>query len=65
LAAYVAFDAVTSLLNQERPEVSTVGIALTIIAIGVMLWLAQAKRRAAADLGGRAFAADAEQTQAC
>ncbi len=65
LAAYVAFDAVTSLLNQERLEVSTVGIALTSISIGVMLWLARAKRRAAADLGSRAFAADAEQTQAC
>ncbi|MBA2631695.1 MAG: cation transporter [Chloroflexi bacterium] len=65
LAAYVAFDAVTSLLSQERPEASTVGIALASVSIGVMLWLARAKRRTAADLGSRALAADAEQTQAC
>ncbi len=65
LAAYVAFDAAASLLNQERPAVSALGIALTSVSIVVMLWLARAKRRAAADLGSRALAADAEQTQAC
>lgn len=65
LAAYVAFDAVTSLLNQERPGVSVVGIVLTSVSIAVMLWLARAKRRTAAELGSRALAADAEQTQAC
>lgn len=65
LAAYVAFDAATSLLNQERPDVSVVGMVLASVSIGVMLWLARAKRRAAADLGSRALAADAEQTQAC
>lgn len=65
LAAYVAFDAATSLLNQERPDVSIVGMVLASVSIGVMLWLARAKRRAAADLGSRALAADAEQTQAC
>ena len=65
LAAYVAFDATTSLLNQERPDVSVVGMALAAVSIVVMLWLARAKRRTAADLGSRALAADAEQTQAC
>jgi divalent metal cation (Fe/Co/Zn/Cd) transporter len=65
LAAYVAFDATTSLLNGERPEPSVIGIALTAASIAVMLWLARAKRRAAAELGSRALAADAEQTQAC
>lgn len=65
LAAYVAFDAVTSILSQERPDASAVGIALASVSIGVMLWLARAKRRTAADLGSRAMAADAEQTQAC
>jgi len=65
LALYVAFDAVTSLLNQERPAASAVGIALTSVSIGVMLWLARTKRRTAAELGSRALAADAEQTQAC
>jgi cation diffusion facilitator family transporter len=65
LAAYVVFDAITTLLNQERPDASPVGIALTAVSIGVMLWLARAKRRTAAELGSRALAADAEQTQAC
>ena len=65
LAAYVAFDATTSLLSQERPDVSVVGMVLAGVSIVVMLWLARAKRRTAADLGSRAMAADAEQTQAC
>ena len=65
LAAYIAFDAVTTLLAQEKPEVSPVGIALTTLSIAVMLWLARAKRKVAGELGSRALAADAEQTQAC
>jgi len=65
LAAYIVFDAGTTLLNQERPDASPVGMALTAVSIGAMLWLARAKRRTAAELGSRALAADAEQTQAC
>jgi cation diffusion facilitator family transporter len=65
LAAYVTYDAISSLLSGERPEPSLLGIAVTAVSIGVMLWLAAAKRRVAADLGSRALAADAEQTQAC
>ncbi len=65
LAAYIAFDAITTLVGQERPEASPVGIALTAVSIGVMLWLARRKRQTAAQLGSRALAADAEQTQAC
>jgi cation diffusion facilitator family transporter len=65
LAAYIVFDAITTLLSQERPAASPIGLAVTAVSIGVMLWLARAKRRAAAELGSRALAADAEQTQAC
>ncbi len=65
LAAYVTFDAITTLLAQEKPEASPVGIAITALSIAVMLWLARAKRRLAGELGSRALAADAEQTQAC
>ena len=46
LAAYVAFEAVRSLLGQEAPDASPVGIALTAVSIAVMLWLARAKRKA-------------------
>lgn len=65
LAAYITFDATMSLWRQERPSPSPVGIALTVVSIGVMVWLARAKRRAAAAIGSRAMQADAFQTTAC
>lgn len=65
LAAWIAFDAVRSLLEREKPEASLVGIVLTAVSIGVMIWLARAKRRTAAGLGSRALEADAFQTTAC
>lgn len=65
LAAYVLVDASWSLLRSERPRPSLVGIVLTVVSAGVMLWLARAKRMAARDLGSRALAADSFQTTAC
>ncbi len=65
LAAYVAFEAVQTLINQEAPDASPVGIALTAVSIAVMLWLARAKRRVGEALGSRAMIADAQQTYAC
>jgi divalent metal cation (Fe/Co/Zn/Cd) transporter len=65
LAAYVTFDAAKALVQQERPESSTVGIVLSAVSIAVMLWLAAAKRRAATTLRSSALRADAAQTMAC
>ena len=65
LAAYIALDAGFALYSREVPHRSLVGIALTSISIGVMIWLGRAKRRAAAALGSRALEADAFQTTAC
>jgi divalent metal cation (Fe/Co/Zn/Cd) transporter len=65
LAAYVAFEAVRSLVGQEAPDASPVGIARTAVSIAVMLWLARAKRRTGEALGSRALIADAQQTHAC
>jgi divalent metal cation (Fe/Co/Zn/Cd) transporter len=65
LAAYVAIEASLSLWRRERPEASPVGIALTLISMAAMLWLARAKRRAASGLGSHALKADAFQTTAC
>ncbi len=65
LAAYVAIDAGLALWRGERPTASPVGIALTALSIVAMIWLARAKRRAAAALGSRALEADAFQTTAC
>ena len=65
LAAFVVTDAAWTLWRGERPEPSLVGIALTALSIGVMWWLARAKRRSARALGSRAMEADAFQTTAC
>jgi divalent metal cation (Fe/Co/Zn/Cd) transporter len=65
LAAWVAFDATYSLWTGERPQPTLVGIAVTAISLGVMWWLARAKRQAALTLGSHALEADAFQTTAC
>ena len=65
LAAYVAFEAIQTLAKQERPAASPVGIVLTVVSIGVMLWLAGAKRATGEALGSRALIADSKQTYAC
>lgn len=65
LAAYISCDAAYTLWHQDRPSFSVLGIALLGLSIGVMLWLARAKRRAARELGSEAMEADAFQTTAC
>jgi len=65
LAAFVAFDAVKSLVFQERPDESYVGIALAIVSLIVMPILARKKRKVAARLGSRAMEADSRQTDIC
>ena len=47
LAGFILLDAARSLWTRERPEVSVIGIAITALSIGVMMWLSKAKRRAA------------------
>ena len=65
LAAYVAFEAIRTLVTQDHPDASPVGVVLTTVSIVVMLWLARAKRRTGEALGSRALVADAQQTYAC
>jgi divalent metal cation (Fe/Co/Zn/Cd) transporter len=65
LAVYIAWDSVTSLLSNERPEPSIVGIVLAVASLSVMWWLARQKRQVGAALGSRAMTADAFQTDAC
>jgi divalent metal cation (Fe/Co/Zn/Cd) transporter len=65
LAMYVAFEALRALAEQERPTASPVGIALTAVSMGVMLWLVRAKRETGEALGSRALIADSHQTYAC
>jgi divalent metal cation (Fe/Co/Zn/Cd) transporter len=65
LALYIVTDASFSLWRAERPGASPAGIAVTILSLLVMVWLARAKRRTATALGSRALEADAFQTTAC
>ena len=57
LAAYVAFDALKSLLTYEPSDTSPVGIGLSIASLILMPLLARAKRRLAANLNSRAMRA--------
>lgn len=65
LAAYLLFDSAKTVIGQERPDPSVVGIGLTAVTVGFSRWLARAKRRAAIALGSRALQADAFQQSAC
>lgn len=65
LAAWIVYDAGTTLLAGERPDGSPLGVAIASLSLGVMWWLARAKRRTAIALGSRAMQADAFQTTAC
>lgn len=65
LAAYVAFDAVKSLIEREAPKTSYVGIGLAVLSLVVMPLLAIKKRQVAALLNSRALQADSRQTDIC
>ena len=65
LAAWVTFEAVDDLVAGDRPDVSTIGIALTAISVVVMPLLALAKRRTARGLGSSALVAESNETLVC
>ena len=65
LALYVAADAGYALVNGERPSTSAVGVALLVVSVAVMKWLANAKRAVARALHSHAMEADAAQTDFC
>lgn len=65
LAAYVAADAVKTLIQREPPDASIVGICLAAVSLVVMPLLARAKRRVAARLNSCALVADSRQTDLC
>ncbi|MDQ3801428.1 MAG: cation transporter [Acidobacteriota bacterium] len=65
LAAYVAYDSITTLVWRELPETSYIGIVLLIISLVVMPVLARAKRRVAVEIKSRALEADSKQTDLC
>lgn len=65
LAAYVAFEAVESLIKREPPAASYVGIVLAFLSVIVMPLLARAKRKVATSLSSRAMHADSRQSDIC
>lgn len=65
LAAYVAYDSITTLIWRELPERSYLGITLLVISLIVMPILARSKRRVAAQIKSRALEADSRQTDLC
>jgi divalent metal cation (Fe/Co/Zn/Cd) transporter len=65
LAVYVGYDAISRLLNEERPDTALVGIVLTAVSLLIMPFLARAKKGVAPALGSRAQEAEADQTRLC
>ena len=65
LAAYVAIDAVLSLLGLGEPRPSVIGIALAAASLVVMPILSLAQRRAGRELGSVSAVADSKQTLLC
>ncbi|HUX34392.1 MAG TPA: cation transporter [Gemmatimonadaceae bacterium] len=65
LAAYVAYDSLTSLLLREAPERSLPGTIVLALSVVVMPLLARAKRRVARSLNSRALESEAAQTSLC
>lgn len=65
LGAYILVDAAWSLVHADRPSASPVGIIVTALALGVMGFLARAKRTTGEALGSRALIIDAFQTTTC
>lgn len=65
LAAYVAYEAISDLVNRQVPERSIPGIVLACVSLVVMPLLSRAKKKVANELGSSAMHADAKQTDFC
>jgi divalent metal cation (Fe/Co/Zn/Cd) transporter len=65
LAAYVAVEAVGSLISGTQPTVSWVGIALAAVTAPTMPLLARYKRRLGRQLGSHATVSEGAQTMLC
>jgi divalent metal cation (Fe/Co/Zn/Cd) transporter len=65
LAAYLTFEAVTSLIGREEPDRSAVGLVLSVLSLVIMPTLAWWKQRTGREMGSRALVADAAETWVC
>jgi divalent metal cation (Fe/Co/Zn/Cd) transporter len=65
LAPYVGFEATKALVASEVPDVSWVGIALSIASVILMPMLGIAKQRLADEMGSAATAGEGRQNMLC
>jgi divalent metal cation (Fe/Co/Zn/Cd) transporter len=65
LGAYVLYESARKLYLGERPEVSVLGIGITLLSLIVMPLLFLAKSRTASALKSKSLRADSRQTLAC
>jgi divalent metal cation (Fe/Co/Zn/Cd) transporter len=65
LATYVAVESVRTLVGDDHPHTSWVGIGLAIVTAPTMPLLARAKRRVGHALGSSATVGEAEQNMIC
>lgn len=65
LAAYVSIDAVLSLVSQEGPERSPLGIGITALSLLIMPLLAWFEIRTGRELASKSVLADARQLLLC
>lgn len=65
LAAYVTYEAVSTLLAAEKPDRSLAALIIAAVSLVVMPVLFLLKRRIAHRIGSRSLLADARQTLAC
>ena len=65
LATYILFDSVKTLYYREAPELSVIGIGVTVVSLVVMPILAHKKRKVAKQIKSKALEADSRQTDLC
>lgn len=65
LAAYVAYESLSDLVQKHAPERSIPGVALACVSLIVMPLLSRAKRKVGNALGSGAMNADAKQADFC
>jgi divalent metal cation (Fe/Co/Zn/Cd) transporter len=65
LAAYIGIESARDLLGGHHPDVSWVGIGLSLVTLATMPPLAAAKRKVAVQLDSSATASESRQTMLC
>jgi divalent metal cation (Fe/Co/Zn/Cd) transporter len=65
LAAYIAYESVSDLVQKQAPQHSLTGIVLACVSLVVMPILSRAKKRVGGELASSAMRADAMQTEFC